>query len=106
MVNIVKLQFYEPKEKRPSGLPTPCGDCPKCKGIGSKEQPSPTVGRRLDLSPKNQKTLDMYHQAQAMSGNVPVDDIMLKNFGLIHNLYQTYEQSSLAMAAAMPKVAI
>lgn len=89
-------ESWKPKEyppgsgqlmKRPPGSLLPCEHCPKC--TGSKEK-TPKVGRKSELSEKNQKTLDLYYAIHgARLDNATLDEITVRNLGVIH---QTMEE--------------
>ena len=80
---------------RPPGSRTPCLTCPKCTHTAEK---SPEAGRASDLSPRNRLTLARYYEQQASPG--PTDEVMRRNFGVIHELLTTYDRSLLSALLA------
>lgn len=81
--------------RRPAGSPTPCDACPKCYGL---EQRSPAVGRRCDLSAKNERTIEVYHQVQATHGRclsrrAARDAVVAQNLGAIAAVLHEHERN-------------
>lgn len=82
----LKLREGQPLQ-RPPGSMLPCEHCAKC--VGSQEK-SPRVGRQSELSAKNQKTLELYYAIHgARLDNVTLDEITVRNLGIVH---QTLEE--------------
>jgi hypothetical protein len=66
----------------------PCHSCPKC---DRSDEKSPEAGRKRDLSRKNRLTLERYYEHLAAPG--PVDSIMRKNFGILHEIFATHDRN-------------
>jgi hypothetical protein len=65
----------------------PCLTCPKC--LHSRHK-SPQVGRLCDLSERNELTLQRYYEHLVTPGEV--DDITIKNFGIIRQVLDDYQR--------------
>jgi hypothetical protein len=101
MIDPVEMEFkYWPanttnKLARPPNVPTPCGACVKCEGCLKR---NPKVGREVELSNKNWRTIELYYRAQATSGELPgMDETTRKNFGIIHRIFTSYNRSQLTL---------
>ena len=90
------------KIRREPGIPTPCDSCPKCQGLVKERNPQ--VGKVVDLSDKNETTINLYHQVQGSREQIPMDEITLRNFGVIHQLYESYNRQYLQLIAIRPSL--
>ena len=73
---------------RPTNCRMPCLSCPKCSG--EPRIRTPDTGRQADFTRCNRLTWRLYWEEQASHG--PTDDIMRKNFGIIHETLATYDR--------------
>ena len=77
-----------------------CLTCPKCRGCNEQ---SPEVGRKSDLSRKNQRTLQLYYEHQACPGEV-TDLILRRNFGIIHQQFENYKLALQRALLSVPRM--
>ncbi len=97
--NLVRNRETGEPLPRPPGSRTPCLTCPKCTNT---EEKTPEAGRRSDVSRRNQLTLLRYHEQLVTPG--PVDDVMRRNFGIIHEVLDTYDRGVRRAALMLTKV--
>lgn len=75
--------------RRPIGMPTPCGSCPK-------KSPEESRGLERDL-PRIRRALQLYYESKA--GTLPTswrrDSILRQHLGIIERLVSRYQQSEL-----------
>lgn len=71
----------------PKGMGPDCRTCPKCQG---SERPSPEVGRKATLSPRNLACISAYWEHKASPG--PLDSVARRNFGTIGRLLAQHDR--------------
>jgi hypothetical protein len=74
--------------RRPVGVSPPCFSCPKCSSASASR--TPETGRESDLTPRNQRTLELYYENLAVPG--PADNVMRRNFGIIHRILSEHDR--------------
>lgn len=77
--------------RRPKGVVTPCGNCPKIPMSIPPAERTPETGRRYEMTLRSRKALRHYQECRAV-GTFPDDPLVRRNASILHEIDQACER--------------